>query len=330
MFGIRRLLFALALVLTPFVFALPAAATSLLHTWVSNTGNDGNSCDITAPCASFAGAITKTAIGGEITCLNGGNYESPIAITNSITIDCQYSIGSTLLGGSNYPVGFGIQASAGSVVTLRGLDVDYAGATNNGGCSPGAIIDISGGGVVHLQKMKINHITGANCNGIMFAPTGQATLDVSDSDITDSGSSGTAAGIYVQPASGVLAKVTIENSRINNNYFGIIADGTQGGTIRGTISGSVVSGNNQNGITASSSGTSVVLILDQTKVSDNGNHGLAAAGSGAGMLVRNATVFNNGGGLFTENGSTLYSYGNNSVNGNNGNDGSFTGTVGLQ
>jgi hypothetical protein len=92
----------------------------------------------------------------------------------------------------------------------------------------------------------------------------------------------------------------------------------------------VVTGNSQNGITASSSGSSVVLILDQTKVSDNGNHGLVAGGSGAGMLVRNTSVFNNGGGLFSESGGTLYSYGNNSVNGNNGNDGSFTGTVGLQ
>jgi hypothetical protein len=89
----------------------------------------------------------------------------------------------------------------------------------------------------------------------------------------------------------------------------------------------VVTGNSQSGITASSSGSSVVLVLDQTKVSDNGNHGLA---TGAGMLVRNSTVFSNGGGLFSESGGTLYSYGNNSVNGNNGNDGSFTGTVGLQ
>jgi hypothetical protein len=88
-----------------------------------------------------------------------------------------------------------------------------------------------------------------------------------------------------------------------------------------------MSGNTQNGITASSSGSSVVLILDQTKVSDDGNHGLAAAGSGAGMLVRNSTIFSNGGGLFSENGGTLYSYGNNSVNGN---DGTFTGTVGQQ
>jgi hypothetical protein len=62
-------------------------------------------------------------------------------------------------------------------------------------------------------------------------------------------------------------------------------------------------------------------------VSSNGNHGLAAAGSGAGMLVRNTDVFSNGGGLFTENGAALLSYGDNSVNGN---DGAFTGTVGLQ
>jgi hypothetical protein len=112
----------------------------------------------------------------------------------------------------------------------------------------------------------------------------------------------------------------------SGNYFGVVADGTQGGTIRDTISDSVVSGNTENGITMSSSGSSVVFIVDQTKVSGN-FHGLVAGGTGAAMLARNTSVFNNTAGLYAVSGGTLYSYGNNSVNGNNG---SFTGTVGLQ
>jgi hypothetical protein len=330
MLTIGRPLFALALILPPVGLSVPAGATPLLHTWVSNTGTDSGTCgDPATPCATFGQAYTNTQVGGEITCLNSGNF-GIVDLTNSMTIDCQYSMSSNIAAGN----GFGniaINTPAGSIVTLRGLDFDVV-TESLGGCTGGgAIVNFIGAGLLHLQKMKINHAGSGSC-GIFFGPSGNATLDISDSDITDNGTSGTAAGIYVQPAAGVLANVTITRTQIQGNYFGIVADGTKGGTLRGTISDSVVSGNTQNGITASTSGSgSTVLIVDQTKVSENGNHGLAAAGSGAGMLVRNSSVFSNtGGGLFAESGATLYSYGNNSVNGNNGNDGSFTGTIGLK
>jgi hypothetical protein len=128
MFTMERLIFALALVLMPVVFLAPAEATiTLNHTWVSSAGNDNNSCDITAPCLTFIGAYEKTSAGGEITCQNGGDYGGLI-ITKSITVDCEYSIGS-LLPGSGSPDDFGISPPAGSVVTLRGLDVDLGGET---------------------------------------------------------------------------------------------------------------------------------------------------------------------------------------------------------
>jgi hypothetical protein len=306
-------------------FTAGGGATSLDHSWVASTGSDSNSCDISAPCATFNGAYAKTTTGGEITCVNSADF-GQLLITHAITINCENAIGSQTSAGGSNTSGITIITNTTDIVVLRGLDVDGLGL-GSGGCS-GALINLSGAGVLHLQKMKINHGLGS-CSGVMLAAEGPLTLDVSDSDITDNGSSGTAAGIYVQPQSGVQANVTIENSRINSNYFGIVGDGTQGGTIRGTISDSVVSGDTWNGITVSSSGSSAVFIVDQTKVSDN-FHGLVAGGSGAGMLVRNSSVFNNTAGLYTVNGGTLYSYGNNSVNGNNGNDGTFTGTVALQ
>jgi hypothetical protein len=86
------------------------------------------------------------------------------------------------------------------------------------------------------------------------------------------------------------ASFTIENSRINGNYFGIVADSTSngGGTIRGVIKNSVVSGNTQNGITVSGGGGSDVLMVDGTTVSSNGNHGLVAGGSNAGSWCATA------------------------------------------
>ena len=105
----------------------------------------------------------------------------------------------------------------------------------------------------------------------------------SNHDITDDGSSGLGAGLYIQPQSGAPATVTIDRSRINNNYFGIIADGTGGSIVRGAISDSVVSGNTNNGITVTSTGANVVSLVDQTKVSAN-NFGLVATDA----LQRNA------------------------------------------
>jgi hypothetical protein len=135
--------------------------------------------------------------------------------------------------------------------------------------------------------------------------------------------------IYVSPQSaGVEANLTVTRTQVQGNHFGIVGDGRSGGIIKGTISDSVVSGNSENGITALGSGSSVWFLVDQTKVSGNA-YGLAAGGSGAEMLARNTSVFDNSTGLYTSNGGTLYSYGNNSINGNATN-GAFTGTVGLQ
>lgn len=305
-----------------FASALPAAAQAqLFHTWVASTvagGNDGNNCDRPTPCATYQGAYNNTDAGGEITCVDTGNFGG-LTIAHSITVDCEAAHGSSFNT-------FGISTAATDTVVLRGLDFDAVGATQNNTCDSLGLIYDTGAGVLHLQKMKLNHWTGG-C-AVSFIPTGPASLTVSDSDITDNGNSGTKAAVYIKPASGVQASVVIDHSRIQNNYFGIIADGTAGGTIRATISNSVVSGNTEDGIAATSSGSAVWLVVDQSEVAGNA-YGLAAGGSGAEIVARNTHVFSNNVGLYTHNGGTLYSYGNNSVNGNATN-GAFTGTVGLE
>src|SRR5262249_4387227 len=160
-----------------------------------------------------------------------------------------------------------------------------------------------------VDKVKINHVRG-NCSGIRFAPNGPAQLHVSDSLITNNGSAGVAAGITVQPASGAQAKVTIEHSWINNNFFGIVADATND-PIRGVVPDSVVSASNNNGLTAVGS---AVLSVENTNVSHN-NYGLVAGG-GSGMLVNGSRIVLNNTGLFPVGGGALLSYKNNSVNGN--------------
>ena len=297
----------------------PSQAATLKHTWVASFGDNSNTCDISAPCATFAGAYNKTDVGGEITCINSGNY-SQVVISHSLSINCENAI-----GGNGIPLGaFNIIVTPGAddYVILRGLDFDGTGTTIGGGQ-----IDIGGAGVVHLQKIKINNWRGSG-SGVNFTPNGPAKLFISDCFITDNGSSGNAAGIYIKPSSGVQADVTIDRTRIENNFFGIVADGTGGGSIRGLVSDSVVSGNVNNGITVTTSGPSVVFSIDRTAVTHN-KYGLVAAG-GAGMLVGNSTIAHNTTGLLAAFGGVLLSYKNNNLNANTTNDGVFSGVVGQQ
>jgi hypothetical protein len=328
MFKMNRLMFALALTLSPAALGSTAEASGLAHTWVTAGGNDMATCDISAPCATFAGAIGKTSAGGEISCVNSGDFGGgTLTITASVTIDCEGTLGSPTIAGGATVEFLTVQTSPGAVVVLRGVDFD---ALSQGSCTTGgAIIRFNGAGVLHIQKSKINH-AGGGCSGIAFEPSGgSAELDISDCDITDNATSGSGAGIYINPSSGLTGQVSIDRSHINNNYFGIFADGRSGGIIKVTIGDSVVSGNTEDGIAAISSGSSVVFMIDQTKVTGNSAAGLFADGSNAGMLARNSTVYGNAIGLYTGGGGALYSYGNNSVAGNSTN-GAFTGTAGLQ
>src|SRR5437016_7533347 len=68
------------------LFVSISASAQATRTWVSGVGNDADPCSRTAPCKTFAGAISKTVEGGEISVLDPGGYGS-VTITKSITID---------------------------------------------------------------------------------------------------------------------------------------------------------------------------------------------------------------------------------------------------
>src|SRR5258708_40228276 len=75
------------LIVVCFTFALASIAQAqATRTWVSGVGDDANPCSRTAPCKTFAGAISKTATGGEIDALDPGGFGQE-TITKSITID---------------------------------------------------------------------------------------------------------------------------------------------------------------------------------------------------------------------------------------------------
>src|SRR5918912_3007875 len=100
-----------------------AALAQATRTWVSGVGDDANPCSRTAPCKTFAGAISKTAAGGEINCLDPGGFGG-VTITKSLTIKCHYTEGGVLVSGTNAIV---VNAASTDKVTLRGLDINGIG-----------------------------------------------------------------------------------------------------------------------------------------------------------------------------------------------------------
>jgi hypothetical protein len=131
---------ALALI----ALALPASASAqATRTWVSGVGDDANPCSRTAPCKTFAGAISKTANGGEINCLDPGGFGG-VTITKSLTIKCHYTEGGVLVSGTNAIV---VNAAATDSVTLRGLDIN--------GIGTGAQTSLSGVKVLSAARVNI-------------------------------------------------------------------------------------------------------------------------------------------------------------------------------
>src|SRR5881275_215186 len=102
----------------PLVTSAPASAQAT-RTWVSGVGDDANPCSRTAPCKTFSGAISKTASGGEINCLDPGGFGS-VTITKAITIACEGVTAGVVVPGTN---GIIVNAGASDNVTLRGIDI---------------------------------------------------------------------------------------------------------------------------------------------------------------------------------------------------------------
>lgn len=142
------------------------------RTWVSGVGDDANPCSRTAPCKTFAGAISKTAAGGEISVLDPGGYGA-VTITKSMSIVSEGSEGSILGCGTN---GININALATDVINLHGLFLE--------GCGNGInAINILSAKAVHIRKCLIRGFKGVSGTGIFVAPS-SASINVYVSDCT--------------------------------------------------------------------------------------------------------------------------------------------------
>src|SRR6516162_8972745 len=143
------------------IFLLSSAAQAqATRTWVSGVGDDVNPCSRTAPCKTFAGAISKTAPGGEIDALDPGGLGA-VTITKGITIDGGGGqVASILVSGTN---GIVVNAGAADVVTLRNLRINGIQVSGTGGVNG---VSYLGGGALHIENC---YIFGFTQDGIHVA-----------------------------------------------------------------------------------------------------------------------------------------------------------------
>src|SRR5215218_1307021 len=160
---IRFTLKAFAFLAFTFAFATAAQAQAT-RTWVSGVGDDVNPCSRTAPCKTFAGAISKTADKGEIDCLDPGGFGT-VTITKNLTIDgtTGAGFGSILAAGTNgVNVNDSLTATPNTiVVSLRNLSINGASTGFDG-------IRFTSGKTVHVENCIIANFkgNGANSDGI--------------------------------------------------------------------------------------------------------------------------------------------------------------------
>src|SRR2546421_996505 len=156
----RFTLMALAMLAFTLMISSSAQAQAT-RTWVSGVGDDANPCSRTAPCKTFAGAISKTAVDGEIDALDSGGFGA-VTITKAITIDGDSNLAGILAAGTT-GVLVNITATSGSnVVELRNLSINGAGT----GTNAIRIISSFAGTKVFIEKCVIFGFRAGNGRGI--------------------------------------------------------------------------------------------------------------------------------------------------------------------
>jgi hypothetical protein len=285
----------------------PAAAQAT-RTWVSGVGDDVNPCSRTAPCKTFAGAISKTAANGEINCIDPGGFGA-VTITKSITIDCGGTFGAILA-----PSGNGINVNAANiVVAIRNLTI-------NGALTGAVGINFTTGISLHVENVNILGFSGGSATGIRFAPTtANSFLHVLNTTITTNGiAPSTGGGIAIQPAGG-SALVVINDTKIENGAVGLAAASATG-AITMTVRDSIIASNRSFGIIAAS-GNPINLMLERTTISNNADTGILANGANTTVRIYNSVITGNATGVSATGGAALRSYKNNAINGNTTTDG---------
>jgi hypothetical protein len=308
------------LVCTIFLLSLSSLAQAqATRTWVSGVGDDVNPCSRTAPCKTFAGAISKTFIGGEIDALDPGGFGT-VTITKSITIDGGSAFASILASGTN-GVNVNLQVNANDAqkrVTLRRLSINGTGASGAVGTSTG----IRGINATSFTSLEVENCYIANFTtvGIDVNASGNPLVSIKDTNISN-----TATGVALTTAAGGVLTGVLEKTRVNNCA-------TAGVTVKdrafATIRDSVVQGPGVGTGVLVSAPSNVAGVNLESTVIFNCATGFAAGSGGTKADLSNTSILNNTTGVSTG-GATVNSHGNNTFAGNSS-DGSALNGIGQK
>ncbi|HYG82056.1 MAG TPA: right-handed parallel beta-helix repeat-containing protein, partial [Pyrinomonadaceae bacterium] len=231
------------------------AQAQATRTWVSGVGADDNPCSRTAPCKTFAGAMSKTAAGGEISVLDPGGYGA-VTIGKAMTIEGSQGAGygSILAGGVVGTNGVVINAGANDVVTLRNLSIN--GATT---------------GLIGVRILAAKSVIIENCSIFKFRAS----------------SMGNGRGISDQRTT-AGNKLLVQNTTINDNLSNAIV--TNSGAIHMVLNNVRIHDNGQSGIYA---GLGAKVTIRDSVITGNGNAGLQAADANTEVYVNNSVLSHN-------------------------------------
>jgi hypothetical protein len=302
-----------------------SSALGQQRTFVSGLGSDANPCSRTAPCRTFAQAISQTNPGGEVYVLDSAGY-GPFTISKSISIVAPPGVtaGISVFSGD----GIDINAGAFDTVILRGLTVNNQGSSGSG-------IIFNTGANLHVEGCVISGFSTSPSAGLSLLAPG-AQVEVKDSIVRDSST-----GINVQPSSvtaratidhvrlevnfkGLVARegsrVTVSNSIAANNSAGLLAQSDTSRSVQMDVESTVVS-NNSIGIDVAAGGTGAVQVnVARCMISSNGGAGISAASTSTGIAtvrLSSSTVTGNGVGLSNQGSpAIILSRGDNTVEGN--------------
>jgi hypothetical protein len=292
------------------------------RTWVSGVGDDVNPCSRTAPCKTFAGAISKTAAGGAINCLDSGGFGA-LTITKAISIVCDYVEAGVLVAGTN---GIVVSAGASDIVILRGLDIEGTGTGLDG-------IKFNTGAALHVEKCVIRGFLGTPGNGIHFAPSGTSQLFVLDTIVADNSKAAASAGILIQPTGSGGASALMDDVKMLDNGNGLIVDGslTTGSGLFIVVRQSTASGNAGIGIQAvSAAGKAPTnVVVSHTAVTTNST-GISSTGPGTNVTMAYSNVSENITGITFTAPAQLNSYQTNQLRSNITANGSYSGILPLE
>jgi len=288
------------LAIAAFMLAVASMAQAqATRTWVSGVGDDANPCSRTAPCKTFAGAISKTATGGEINCIDSGGFGA-VTITKAITIDGTGVLAGVLNAGT---VGIIINANQGTTdnVTLRALDINGAGTGTDGvrilAADRVSIEDC----VITRQSKGVSINTGADVNVVMRNTV--VRMNTADGLVATTSAGLVKATItdcaFIENNNGVHPKansrIDIFFSTMSNNVAGVFSEGFNGIAVA-NISNSSISHNSSVGLQAGggTSNQSSIIRVNSSDIMQNVTTGVLVAAQGEIDTWQNNRIEGNG------------------------------------